>query len=72
MERAAARYVGAASMYVIGKRLKKKHNIDDERESLYSALRDWTAALGKRKFLGKGLGVAGSAQQLQAASSWCW
>lgn len=59
MERAAARYVGAGSMYFIGKRLKKKHKIEDERESLYSALREWTAALGSRKFLGKDVPKSG-------------
>ncbi|KAG1714367.1 Prostaglandin E synthase 2 [Nymphon striatum] len=47
-------YVGAAAMYFIGKRLKKKYNLkEDVRESLYDACREWTRAIGnKRKFMG--------------------
>lgn len=52
MERVMARYAGAASMYMIGKRLKKKYNIDDERKSLYAAADEWVTALGGRKFAG--------------------
>ena len=52
MERYSAKYFGAAAMYMIGKRLKKKHNIDDERASLFKAADDWVAALDGRKFLG--------------------
>ena len=33
-------------------KLKKKHNITDERAALYEAVGDFTAALGKRKFVG--------------------
>eukprot|EP00475_Leptophrys_vorax_P020403 TRINITY_DN27918_c0_g1_i1.p1 TRINITY_DN27918_c0_g1~~TRINITY_DN27918_c0_g1_i1.p1 ORF type:complete len:122 (+),score=6.19 TRINITY_DN27918_c0_g1_i1:48-368(+) len=47
-----ARYVGASTMYVIGKRLKKKHKIEDERRSLYEAADQWAAAVGDRKFMG--------------------
>ncbi|EGT36399.1 hypothetical protein CAEBREN_16523 [Caenorhabditis brenneri] len=52
-ERVLAVYVGAAAMFLLSKSLKKKHNIDDEREELRKACRDWVAAIGpNRKFLG--------------------
>ncbi|CAI5528637.1 unnamed protein product [Closterium sp. Naga37s-1] len=51
-ERMMARYFGAGAMYVIGKKLKKKHGIADERTDLYKAADEWVAALGDRKFLG--------------------
>ncbi|CAI7809712.1 unnamed protein product [Closterium sp. NIES-54] len=51
-ERMMARYFGAGAMYVIGKKLKKKHGIADERADLYKAADEWVAALGDRKFLG--------------------
>ncbi|XP_041854865.1 prostaglandin E synthase 2 [Melanotaenia boesemani] len=49
-----AKYVGAAAMYVISKRLKNRHNLqDDVREDLYKAVNDWVAAIGRnRKFMG--------------------
>lgn len=49
-----AKYVGAAAMFVISKRLKSRHNLqDDVREELYKAVNDWVAAIGKkRKFMG--------------------
>ncbi|XP_013870069.1 prostaglandin E synthase 2 [Austrofundulus limnaeus] len=49
-----AKYVGAAAMYVISKRLKSRHNLqDDVRQDLYKAVNDWVAAIGKnRKFMG--------------------
>ncbi|XP_076747300.1 prostaglandin E synthase 2 isoform X1 [Maylandia zebra] len=49
-----AKYVGAAAMFVISKRLKSRHNLqDDVREDLYKAVNDWVAAIGKnRKFMG--------------------
>ncbi|XP_022075612.1 prostaglandin E synthase 2 [Acanthochromis polyacanthus] len=49
-----AKYVGAAAMFVISKRLKSRHNLqDDVREDLYKAVNDWVAAVGKkRKFMG--------------------
>jgi microsomal prostaglandin-E synthase 2 len=52
MERATGKYFGAAAMYVIGKRLKKRHNIVDERASLYDAADEWVKALDGRQFMG--------------------
>lgn len=48
-------YVGASAMYVIAKRLKKRHSLtDDVRQHLYDACNRWTRALDKKKtkFLG--------------------
>jgi microsomal prostaglandin-E synthase 2 len=47
-------YLGSSVMYLIGKRLKKKHHLtDDVRESLYNSSRHWLKAIGKdRKFMG--------------------
>lgn len=53
MERATGKYFGAAAMYFIGKRLKKRHNITDERTALYDAAEEWVKALDNRKFMGK-------------------
>uniref|UniRef100_UPI003AB0AC81 prostaglandin E synthase 2 n=1 Tax=Centroberyx gerrardi TaxID=166262 RepID=UPI003AB0AC81 len=49
-----AKYVGAAAMFIIAKRLKSRHNLqDDVRQDLYKAVNDWVAAIGKnRKFMG--------------------
>ncbi|XP_075691237.1 prostaglandin E synthase 2 [Rhinoderma darwinii] len=49
-----AKYVGASAMFFIGKRLKSRHNLqDDVRQDLYKAANTWMAAVGKhRKFLG--------------------
>ncbi|KAK3007712.1 hypothetical protein RJ639_015057 [Escallonia herrerae] len=51
-ERLVAKYAGAAAMYFVSKKLKKKHNITDERASLYEAAETWVNALDNRKFLG--------------------
>jgi len=51
-QRLYSQYGGAAAMYFVSGRLKKKHNIEDEREALYACARDWEAALAGRKFLG--------------------
>lgn len=48
-------YVGATAMYLIGKRLKKRHNLhEDVRLDIYEACNAWTNELNKRKskFLG--------------------
>lgn len=48
-------YVGAAAMFMISKRLKKRHNIkENARESLYDAVNDWLSAIKKKgtPFLG--------------------
>lgn len=51
-ERITAKYAGAAAMYFVSKRLKKKHNITDERATLYEAADTWVDALDGRDFLG--------------------
>ncbi|KAG1354158.1 prostaglandin E synthase 2 [Cocos nucifera] len=51
-ERFTAKYAGAAIMYIISKKLKKKYNITDERAALYEAAETWTKALDGRDFLG--------------------
>ncbi|TKY75262.1 Prostaglandin E synthase 2 [Spatholobus suberectus] len=51
-ERLVAKYGGAAAMYFVSKKLKKKHNITDERAALYGAAEQWVDALKGRKFLG--------------------
>lgn len=54
-ERNLVIYFGAAVMWVIGKRLKKRHNIkDDVRQSLYDECNHWMKALKKKgtPFLG--------------------
>lgn len=48
-------YVGAAAMWAISKRLKKRHNLtDDVRWHLYGACDNWTdeLALRKTRFMG--------------------
>ncbi|KAM9360612.1 prostaglandin E synthase 2 [Symphorus nematophorus] len=49
-----AKYVGAVAMWLISKRLKNRHNLqNDVRQDLYKAVNDWVAAIGKnRKFMG--------------------
>uniref|UniRef100_A0AC35FSB6 Prostaglandin E synthase 2 n=1 Tax=Panagrolaimus sp. PS1159 TaxID=55785 RepID=A0AC35FSB6_9BILA len=51
-ERYLAVYMGAAAMWGISKRLKKRHNIDDERQAMKDACNKWLNALGGRKFMG--------------------
>jgi microsomal prostaglandin-E synthase 2 len=53
-ERVLVIYAGASVMWLIGKRLKKRHLLkDDVRESFYDACRQWTKAVGKeRQFMG--------------------
>lgn len=48
-------YVGATAMYLISKRLKKRHHLhDDVRLDMYAACNSWTEELNRRKskFLG--------------------
>ncbi|XP_072816288.1 prostaglandin E synthase 2 isoform X3 [Vicugna pacos] len=54
VEGAMAKYMGAAAMYIISKRLKSRHHLrDDVREDLYEAANKWVAAVGKdRPFMG--------------------
>lgn len=53
-QRSTIRYTGAAAMYFIGKKLKKKYDVNDAREEIHSAVREWTTAITKNggKFLG--------------------
>lgn len=51
-ERIIAKYGGAAAMYFVSKKLKKRHNITDERAALYEAVETWVDALKGRQFLG--------------------
>ena len=47
-------YMGSGAMYLIGKRLKKKHKLDEDvRLSLYNSCKKWIKAVGKdRPFMG--------------------
>ncbi|XP_053230879.1 prostaglandin E synthase 2 isoform X1 [Podarcis raffonei] len=49
-----AKYVGAAAMFFISKRLKARHHLQDNvREDLYKAVDDWVEAVGHhRMFMG--------------------
>ncbi|CAA2975344.1 prostaglandin E synthase 2 [Olea europaea subsp. europaea] len=40
------------AMYFVSTKLKKKHNITDERAALYEAAETWVDALKGREFLG--------------------
>ncbi|XP_031225684.1 prostaglandin E synthase 2 isoform X2 [Mastomys coucha] len=54
VEATMAKYVGAAAMYLISKRLKSRHHLqDDVRVDLYEAANKWVTAVGKdRPFMG--------------------
>lgn len=39
-------------MYFVSKKLKKRHNITDERAALYEAAETWVDGLNGREFLG--------------------
>lgn len=52
-EKYTVKYAGAAAMYFVSKKLKKKYNITDERASLYEAAETWVDALDGRDFLGQ-------------------
>ncbi|KAJ0106545.1 hypothetical protein Patl1_19612 [Pistacia atlantica] len=51
-EKITVKYAGAAAMYFVSKKLKKKYNITDERAALYEAAETWVDALDGRDFLG--------------------
>ncbi|PON79147.1 S-crystallin [Trema orientale] len=51
-EKITVKYAGAAAMYFVSKKLKKKYNITDERAALYEAAETWVNALNGRDFLG--------------------
>ncbi len=54
LERVAAKYFGAISMYFLSKLLKKKYKLkEDVRQSLYEFCNQWLEGIGKhRKFMG--------------------
>ena len=54
VERVAAKYCGAISMYFISKMLKKRYKLkEDVRQSLYEFCDQWMKGIGKdRKFMG--------------------
>lgn len=54
MDKAANQIIGSTAMWAAQGKIKKKYNIDDEREALFSALKDWTDALegAKGPFIG--------------------
>ncbi|KAK6925298.1 Glutathione S-transferase, N-terminal [Dillenia turbinata] len=51
-EKLTVKYAGAAAMYFVSKKLKKKYSITDERAALYDAANTWVEALDGREFLG--------------------
>ncbi|KAJ4966476.1 hypothetical protein NE237_018325 [Protea cynaroides] len=51
-EKITVKYAGAAAMYFVSKKLKKKYNITDERAALYESAETWVDALNGRDFLG--------------------
>jgi microsomal prostaglandin-E synthase 2 len=55
IEKIVAKYGGAAAMYFVSKKLKKRHNITDVRAALYEAAETWVDALKGRRFLGGSL-----------------
>lgn len=52
IEKISVKFAGAAAMYFVSKKLKKKYNITDERAALYEAAETWVEALNGREFLG--------------------
>lgn len=53
-QRMSIRYSGAAAMYMVGKKIKKKYNIEKPREEMYEAINKWTDAVDAHggRFLG--------------------
>lgn len=53
-QKGTIRYSGAAAMYMVGRKLKKKYGIADERQAFVDALEEWTSAIEEQggKFLG--------------------
>ncbi|CAM9571821.1 unnamed protein product [Ectocarpus sp. 6 AP-2014] len=47
MDKVSNQVIGSAAMWAAQGKIKKKYNIDDEREALFSAIKDWTDALGE-------------------------
>lgn len=53
-QRMSIRYSGTVAMYMVGKKIKKKYNIERPREEMYEAIDKWTAAVDAQggRFLG--------------------
>jgi microsomal prostaglandin-E synthase 2 len=53
-QRMSIRYSGSAAMYMVGKKIKKKYNIEKPREEMYEAINKWTDAVEAEggRFLG--------------------
>jgi microsomal prostaglandin-E synthase 2 len=47
-QRFSVRYTGAAAMYIVGRRSKKKYNIDEPRAAMYDAVNKWTGAVNEK------------------------
>nr|XP_054770281.1 prostaglandin E synthase 2-like [Lytechinus pictus] len=53
VEKVIMKYVGAAGMYFVAMKLKRKYNVKpDARESLYDAANEWMSVVGKKDFMG--------------------
>lgn len=46
-QKSTIRYSGASIMYMVGKKIKKKYEITDEREEIHRALKEWTDEINK-------------------------
>lgn len=44
-QRMSIRYSGALAMYMVGKKIKKKYNIEEPRSEMYEAINKWTDAV---------------------------
>lgn len=53
-QKGTIRYSGAAAMYMVGRKMKRKYGIADERQAFVDALEEWTNAIEEQggKFLG--------------------
>lgn len=53
-QKGTIRYSGAAAMYMVGRKMKRKYGIADERQAFVDALKEWTNAIEEQggKFLG--------------------
>jgi microsomal prostaglandin-E synthase 2 len=47
-QRFSVRYTGAAAMYIVGRRSKKKYNIEEPRAAMYDAINKWTGAVKEK------------------------
>jgi len=51
-DKLANRWIGATAMWLAQGKIKKKYNIDDEREALATCINQWVSALGQKDFMG--------------------